>query len=154
VRLTLPCIRYLPHGTTFIAPILATHPLLSTLIKAHIDNNQCNLYLPFLHQLWLEPSPCSARKEKESMHGRYLGNSIAPEDDISINRCRGHSSPSHARGIHNFVAVRQSLQQLPSTSFIPQPRGPCVRSISYSVASVSLFVIYSFNIGGAKWTFC
>jgi hypothetical protein len=44
-------------------PVLATHPLLPTLIKAHIDSNQRNLYLPFFSQLLCNPSPCSARKE-------------------------------------------------------------------------------------------
>jgi hypothetical protein len=66
-----------------IAPILARHPLLPALIKAHIDSNQRNLYLPFLLQLLFDPSPCSARKERNE--SRYLGNSIAPEADISID---------------------------------------------------------------------
>ena len=105
-------------------PILATHPLLPTLIKAHIDSNQRNLYLPFLLQLLCSHfSRAVHGKERNLWAARYLGNSNGPEADISMNGCRGHSSPSHARGIHNFVAVHQNLYQLPSTSFIPHPRG-------------------------------
>jgi hypothetical protein len=53
-------------------PILATHPLLPTLIKAYLDSNQCNLYLPFLPQLLRNPSPCSARKERNLWVDRVI----------------------------------------------------------------------------------
>jgi hypothetical protein len=114
-------------------PILATHPLLlPTLIKAHLDSNQRNLCLPFLPQLLCNLSVQCAEREESMGRSHYLGNLVAPEADIGINRCRavvrlddGHSSASHhARGIHNFVTVHQSSQQLSSTSFIPHLRGP------------------------------
>jgi hypothetical protein len=121
-------------------PHLSHAPTLSTLIKAHIDGNERNLYLPlpFLAQLLRNPSPCRARKERNLWADRV-------EADISINWCHGHSSPSHARGIHNFVAVYQSLQPSIAPFDVVSTRSmrsiPCSKSPSHLSRS-SLFVLF------------
>ena len=118
------------------------------LIKAHIDSNRRNLYLLFLPQLLCDPSPSSARKERNLWANHVI---LAPEADISIH---GYGSPSHACKIKRRCRASE-LSTVPFDVVHPKSTRS-MRSISHSktpshLSRSSLFVLlYG---GGAKWNF-
>lgn len=72
--------------TCRIGPPVSPHPLSCTLIKAHIDSNQCICIYPF----FLDSCAGCGREESDVFRIRFLDrDSNAPKANISFNQCRG-----------------------------------------------------------------